>query len=138
MVSAQMSRMPRSSTGLELSLRRALYASGLRFRVNFRELPGTPDIAFPKAQMAIFVDGCFWHGCSEHGVLPKSNSDWWRAKLEGNRERDKRKDAALAEMGWVVLHFWEHEAVSDMVSVVTQRWRERTGREPVVRSPSEQ
>jgi DNA mismatch endonuclease (patch repair protein) len=105
-----------------------LHASGLRFTVNRRDLPGTPDIAFSKAKIAVFVDGCFWHGCSQHGVVPKNNRDWWQAKLEGNRERDERKDAALAERGWLAIHFWEHEAVPDMVSVVTRLWRERTCR----------
>jgi DNA mismatch endonuclease (patch repair protein) len=90
-----------------------------------------------KARIAVFVDGCFWHGCAEHGVLPKNNRDWWRTKLETNRERDARKDAELAELGWVALHFWEHEAVPDMVTVVTQRWRERTGRAGPPRSAAD-
>jgi DNA mismatch endonuclease, patch repair protein len=127
-VSAQMSRMPRTSTGPEMELRRALHAAGLRFRTHDRSLPGTPDVVFPKARMAVFVDGCFWHGCPDHGVLPKSNRDWWREKLETNRKRDQRKDAALADLGWVPVHFWEHEALDDMVGLVLRLWRERTGR----------
>ena len=91
LVSEQMSRMPRSSTGPEVALRRALHAAGLRFRVHLRELPGTPDIAFTRAKVAVFVDGCFWHGCAQHGVLPKNNREWWREKLGRNRDREQRE-----------------------------------------------
>jgi DNA mismatch endonuclease (patch repair protein) len=57
----------------------------------------------------VFLDGCFWHACPDHGVLPRNNRDWWRAKLDGNRERDARKDAELSERGWLPVHVWEHE-----------------------------
>lgn len=123
-----MSRMPRSSTGPELALRRALHAAGLRFRVHDRRLPGTPDIVFPRARLAVFVDGCFWHGCPAHGVLPKNNRDWWEQKLTGNRERDLRKDGALEKAGWVPLHLWEHQSIDEMVQLVEELWRSRTGR----------
>jgi len=129
-VSAQMSRMPRASTGPEVRLRRALHAAGLRFRLHDRSLPGTPDIVFTRARLAVFLDGCYWHGCDEHGVLPKNNREWWRAKLAANRERDRRKDAALVELGWTPLHFWEHEPVDEVVAAVVRHWRERTGRPP--------
>ena len=127
-VSAQMSRMPRASTGPELRLRRALHAAGLRFRVHDRSLPGTPDIVFSKARLAIFVDGCFWHACPDHGVLPKNNREWWQQKLDRNRERDREKDALLASAGWHTLHFWEHDDTEEIVTAVFQEWRERTGR----------
>ena len=123
-----MSRMPRTSTGPELELRRALHGAGLRFRVNVKGLPGTPDVVFSRARVAVFVDGCFWHGCSEHGVLPKNNAEWWRGKLSGNRERDRRKDEALIELGWEPVHFWEHEPVDAMVDEIVSLWRQRTGR----------
>src|SRR5207237_249011 len=115
-VSAQMSRMPRSSTKPELLVRRALHAAGLRFTVNRRDLPGTPDIVFTRARLAVFVDGCFWHGCGEHGVIPKNNREWWTAKLERNAERDLEKDAALEVLGWMPVHLWEHVPVQDMVT----------------------
>jgi len=90
-VSAQMARHPRKDTGPELTLRRLLFARGLRYRVQFR-VPGmarrTIDIAFPGKKVAVFLDGCFWHGCPEHGMLPHSNREWWRRKLDGNRRRD--------------------------------------------------
>jgi DNA mismatch endonuclease (patch repair protein) len=125
-----MSRMPHASTGPEVRLRRALHAAGLRFRVQDRSLPGTPDIVFTKARLAIFVDGCFWHACPKHGVLPKSNREWWEEKLDKNRERDAEKDALLADLGWQSLHFWEHDEIPHIVSVVLQEWRARTGRVP--------
>jgi DNA mismatch endonuclease (patch repair protein) len=110
--------MPRESTKPEVALRRALHARGFRFRLHRRDLPGTPDIVFPRQRLAVFVDGCFWHGCAEHGVLPKNNREWWRAKLAANVERDARKDAALVAMGWTPLHLWEHTPLEDMVLAV--------------------
>lgn len=127
-VSAQMQRMPRSATQPELALRRVLHAGGLRFRVNRPDLPGTPDIVLSRARLAVFVDGCYWHSCPEHGGTPKNNREWWAAKLRRNVERDREKDAALEALGWLPLHFWEHEPVSAMAATVVALWRERTGR----------
>jgi DNA mismatch endonuclease (patch repair protein) len=124
-VSAQMQRMGRRNTAPEIALRRALTALGLRYRLHRRDLPGTPDIAFVGARVAVFVDGCFWHGCPDHGVMPKANRDWWRTKLEANRTRDERKDRALVEAGWLPMHVWEHEdpaaAAVAIADVVTAR-----------------
>ena len=86
-----MKRMPRKDTGPEVLVRRALHRLGLRYRVNYRGLPGTPDIAFTRARIAVFVDGCFWHSCPEHGVTPKANRQWWTDKLQATVERDGRK-----------------------------------------------
>ena len=127
-VSAQMSRMPRASTGPELALRRELHARGLRFRTLVRHLPGTPDVVFTRAKLAIFVDGCFWHGCPDHCVKPKNNAKWWVDKLAANVARDRRKDAELATLGWSVLHFWEHSAVEEVADEVERVWLSRTGR----------
>lgn len=127
-VSAQLSRMPSHSTQPELALRRALHAAGLRFRVNARDLPGRPDLVLSRARLAIFIDGCFWHACPEHGVMPKSNGEWWRAKLAGNTERDSRKDRQLEELGWIPLHFWEHQPVNLISDIVIEMWKARTGR----------
>jgi DNA mismatch endonuclease (patch repair protein) len=127
-VSEQMKRMPRSSTKPEVALRKLLHARGLRFRLHRRDLPGSPDIVMPGARLAVFVDGCFWHACPEHGVLPKNNRDWWAAKLDDNSERDARKDRQLTELGWFPLHLWEHEDVESMADRVETLWRSRTGR----------
>lgn len=125
MVSAQMRRMPRASSGPELALRRALHALGLRFRVNRRDLPGTPDIVFARARVAVFVDGCFWHLCGEHCVFPKNNADWWEAKLRRNVERDREKDRLLEDLGWFPLHVWEHSPVDEMVQIVVDALQQR-------------
>lgn len=122
-VSAQMQRMPRSSSGPEMLLRKELHRRGLRFRINSRELPGRPDITFTAAQIAVFVDGCFWHSCPKHGILPKNNRDWWRAKLARNVERDREKDRQLEQMGWAVVHVWEHEPPSAVADSIEQLWR---------------
>lgn len=108
-VSAFMKRMPRTNTGPELALRRALHALGLRYRLHDRTLPGTPDIVFRGPMVAVFVDGCFWHGCSLHGVPPKANTEFWRSKIEANQARDRRADNALVDLGWLAVHVWEHE-----------------------------
>jgi len=127
-VSRQMQRMPRHSSKPEVALRKELHQRGLRFRVNLPGLPGRPDIAFTKARVAVFVDGCFWHACPEHGVLPKNNRAWWQAKLEGNISRDERKDAELAELGWRVVHVWEHEPVTEAADRIEALWRRQVGR----------
>lgn len=133
-VSERMRRMPRASTKLEVALRRALHARGLRFRVHRRDLPGTPDIVLSAARLAIFVDGCFWHGCPDHGVLPKYNRDWWAEKLAKTAERDARKDEELVALGWTPIHVWEHTPVDNMVEQVVALWRERTT--PTAKRPS--
>jgi DNA mismatch endonuclease (patch repair protein) len=127
MVSAQMSRMPRESTKPELTLRRALHARGLRFRLHRRDLPGTPDIVFPRQRLAVFVDGCFWHACPDHGVVPKNNREWWQEKLAKTCERDARKDAELEALGWTPVHLWEHTSVEEMADAVVELWAQRRG-----------
>ena len=126
-VSARMARQKRTGTRPELILRSELHSRGLRFRVNRRQLPGTPDIVFGPAKVAVFVDGCFWHSCPDHGVLPKNNREWWRTKLRANRERDLRKNQELEELGWLVIHVWEHEkvgpAADGIESLVNRRRR---------------
>jgi DNA mismatch endonuclease (patch repair protein) len=124
-VSAQMKRMPRSSTRPEILIRRELHRRGLRFRVNHPRLPGRPDIAFTAARMAVFVDGCFWHSCPDHRVFPKNNRDWWRDKLERNVARDREKDAQLDLLGWIVVHVWEHQNPVEAADAIEQLWRSR-------------
>jgi DNA mismatch endonuclease (patch repair protein) len=118
--------MPVKDSRGEVLLRRELHRLGLRFRKHLRGLPGTPDIAFTRARIAVFFDGCFWHACPDHGVLPKTNSAWWKAKLDGNKERDRRKDKALRELGWLPMHVWEHEDPAEAALQIRHVWRTRT------------
>ena len=117
--------MPSASTRPELAIRRELHSRGLRFRVNYRDLPGRPDLAFTRARLAVFVNGCFWHMCSEHVRVPKNNRDWWTAKLERNATRDREKDRRLTELGWLPLHVWEHEDPLTAADRIERFWRER-------------
>ena len=100
-------------TGPELAVRRALHRMGLRYRVD-HPLPfdrrRRADIAFTRARVAVFIDGCFWHGCPEHGTTPRTNSRFWSEKIERNRARDLDTTERLEAEGWVVLRFWEHES----------------------------
>jgi DNA mismatch endonuclease (patch repair protein) len=120
--------MPRKDTAIELAVRRKLHRLGMRYRVNVQGLPGTPDIALTRARIAVFVDGCFWHRCPQHGASPKNNSDWWALKLDGNVERDRRKDVQLEEMGWIPVHIWEHEELDAAAAKIHRLWRERIAR----------
>lgn len=120
-VSQQLSRMPVKNTGPELRLRSAIHALGMRFRLESK-LPGRPDIVLPRARLAIFVDGCFWHACQQHGVTPKNNRDWWSAKLGRNVERDREKDAALRDLGWNAVHVWEHEDALQAAERIRELW----------------
>jgi DNA mismatch endonuclease, patch repair protein len=117
--------MPRASTGPEILIRRELHRRGLRFRVSYARLPGRPDIALTGARVAVFVDGCFWHACPDHGVLPRNNRDWWQAKLSRNVARDREKDEQLDSLGWVVVHVWEHEDPARAADAIEQLWRSR-------------
>ena len=109
-VRRRMQATRRRDTPGEVALRAALRSLGLRYRVDVT-LPGTrrrADVAFARARVAVFVDGCFWHGCPEHGTWPKANADWWRKKIETNQRRDHDTDVQLRSEGWIVLRFWEH------------------------------
>lgn len=118
-----MSRQRRRDTGPEVDLRRLLHARGLRYRVAW-PIPGlrrrTVDIAFTRRRVAVFVDGCFWHSCPEHGTAPHANSAWWRDKLATNRERDRATDAHLASLGWTVIRVWEHEPAPAALERITR------------------
>lgn len=117
----RMSKQRRRDTAPELRLRKSLFALGLRYRVD-APLPGMTrrraDVLFSRKHLAVFVDGCFWHSCPTHGTLPRSNHDWWVAKLEKNVLRDRETDAHLLANGWVVLRFWEHEDMGWAAGVV--------------------
>jgi DNA mismatch endonuclease (patch repair protein) len=110
-----------TGTKIELQVRRGLHARGYRYRVDRRLLPDHPyrgDIVWSSRRMVVFLDGCFWHGCPVHGTAPKSNRNWWHAKIEGNRQRDRRVDEILRQRGWTVLRFWEHDDPGAIVESV--------------------
>lgn len=121
-VSKRMSRNPRRDTGPERAVRRALHAAGLRFRVDhplqIDDIRVRPDIVFSRWRVAVFIDGCFWHGCPDHGNMPRRNHAYWVPKLKRNVERDRRIDNALCNAGWQVLRAWEHEPIDDIVQRV--------------------
>jgi DNA mismatch endonuclease, patch repair protein len=123
----------RTDTKPEMALRRALHGQGLRYRKDYRlDLDGArvrPDIAFTARRVAVFVDGCFWHACPEHGTKPASNTWYWGPKLARNVERDRAADAALTAAGWRVVRVWEHESLESAVAAVI------TALGPLVRRP---
>lgn len=109
-----MSRVKSKNTKPEMLLRSALFKAGLRgYRIR-TNLPGSPDVAFTKVKLAIFVDGCFWHGCPECYTEPGTNTQFWKKKLMENKERDARVNRKLEEMGWKVIRFWEHQIEKDL------------------------
>jgi len=117
-----MRAIKRTGTQPELRLRRALHASGLRYRVDMRLVLSRkavrPDIVFTRQRVAVFVDSCFWHRCPAHGTLPVSNAEWWEAKLTRNAYRDAEVDRLLVEHGWTVIRAWQHDATQETVDRV--------------------
>lgn len=106
----------RNDTGPEMRVRRLLHAAGLRYRIDYapdrRNLRRRADIVFTRRRIAVFIDGCYWHGCPEHFVPPKANARYWAGKIAGNIARDRDTDERLRSLGWVVLRFWEHDEPS--------------------------
>jgi DNA mismatch endonuclease, patch repair protein len=128
-----MSRVKTRDTGPEVAVRSELHRLGLRFRIDRRpsaRLRRRADILFPRQRVAVFVDGCFWHGCPEHVEWPSANGAWWRAKIEGTRIRDRETDELLATEGWSVIRVWEHDdpsaAAGRIAAVVHARSRPKT------------
>ncbi len=114
----------------ELRVRSLLHKRGMRYRVNQRplsEVRRTADIVFRKVRIAVFIDGCFWHGCPDHFKQPGTNSEYWRDKVDGNRRRDRETDALLIKGGWQVLRFWEHEDPGDVARMVERLVRPISG-----------
>lgn len=127
-VRVRMSRQKSRDTGIEMALRKALHSAGLRYRVHRRPVKGVrreADLVFGPARVAVFVDGCFWHGCPEHATWPRSNAEFWRVKIETNRERDADTDVRLHEAGWLPLRIWEHETVEIAAARVISAVRSR-------------
>jgi DNA mismatch endonuclease, patch repair protein len=103
-------------TAPELAVRRAMHALGLRYRVDSRPIPTLPrraDAVFPRARVAVFVDGCFWHGCPVHCRMPAANRAYWETKISRNVTRDRETDKRLIEAGWAVVRIWEHDDATD-------------------------
>jgi len=128
----------------ELALRSLVHAAGLRYRVAAKPIPGmrrTADLLFRPTRVAVFVDGCFWHGCPEHFVLPKTNPDYWREKISRNVGRDHDTDLRLTSEGWLVLRFWAHEepaVCAQKVKEAVDGRRIQVPAEPVLRGISDQ
>lgn len=123
----------RRDTSPELAVRRLLHARGLRFRVDY----GLPfdrrrkaDVVFTRQRVAVFVDGCFWHGCPEHYRAPATNAGYWSAKVAANEARDRDTEARLQALGWLVLRFWEHEPAELVADAVASAVAERRTTRP--------
>jgi DNA mismatch endonuclease, patch repair protein len=122
--SRRMAKIRQKGTGAEIALRRELYQSGLRYRANFevlRKPRRIADLAFPGLRIAVFVDGCFWHGCPEHATWPKQNAVFWRQKIEANRLRDADTTTRLQSIGWTVIRIWEHESPIEAAITVARQ-----------------
>jgi DNA mismatch endonuclease, patch repair protein len=123
----RMRRQRREGTAPEVALRQVLHALGLRYRLHQAPLPGLrrkADIVFGPARVAVFVDGCFWHGCPEHGRRRHEVNNWyWPAKIDRNRRRDVDTDRALTGAGWVVVRVWEHEVTGTGAPLAAERIR---------------
>lgn len=116
----------RRDTQPELRIRRILHSRGLRYRTDYA--PGEDrrrraDIVFTRAKIAVFVDGCFWHGCPEHFIPPKSNPEYWGPKIEANRRRDVETTERLRNAGWTVMRFWEHDDSEVAAEAIATAWR---------------
>lgn len=120
-----MRRVKGKDTKPEIRLRKQLWKAGIRgWRLHLKEIEGRPDIIFTKYKLAIFVDGCFWHGCTKCLRLPKSNVEYWTKKIERNMARDELTTSSLRKEGWTVLRFWEHEIrheISRVVEIIKSR-----------------
>lgn len=131
-----MSAQRRRDTKPEVTLRRALHARGLRFRVDVRVGRSRPDVLFTRARVAVFVMGDFWHSCPVHGTRPKAHAEWWADKLAGNTARDERQRASLEADGWTVVWVWECEDTALAADRVAALWAERPARRPVEKAGS--
>jgi DNA mismatch endonuclease (patch repair protein) len=112
----------------ELALRKAVFALGMRYRVAARPLPAvrrTADLVFTKAKVAVFMDGCFWHGCPEHHTVAVRNGDYWAQKVARNQARDADTDKRLEEAGWLPVRVWEHEDPSRAAKEIQAAVEER-------------
>lgn len=136
-----MSRIRSKGTSPERVIESSLRALGLKYRKQFG--PARADFAFPREKVALFVDGCFWHGCSRHYVAPVNNAAYWRRKLANNRSRDRQSRSGLKASGWVVIRVWEHslpkhaDRVAALVGLTVHRRKPRPGRPRIARAAEE-
>jgi DNA mismatch endonuclease (patch repair protein) len=121
--SENMSHIRSANTEPELIVRRALHRAGFRYRLHVRTPGGKADLVIKSKRFALFIDGCFWHGCPEHYVRPRSNSDFWDKKLRANVDRDRRQTLALLDDGWTILRVWEHEVREAPLDVIDRVMR---------------
>ena len=133
LVSRNMKKVRVRDTGPEMAIRRLLYRKGYRYRVVYR--PSDPkmgrasiDIAFPSKRVAVFIDGCFWHGCPQHGEVPKANNQWWREKFAENKDRDARITELLETCGWTVLRYWSHEDPEKVCELIESALKRASGK----------
>ena len=127
--SRRMKSVGQRNTAAEMEIRCRLHAKGLRYRVDHlvsKKPRRTADMAFTKAHVAVFIDGCFWHGCAEHGTSSKSNAKFWREKIETNQKRDVDTNKRLKAAGWEVIRIWEHEDPEKSASKIARAVRERS------------
>lgn len=119
-----------SNTKPELALRREMFRQGLRYRLGLliplRDRKVRPDVVFPRRKIAVFVDGCYWHGCPQHGRMPKDPTGYWHAKIQRNRNRDIAVDKQLDEAGWTVVRVWEHEPAGEAAARINDVVKSRT------------
>lgn len=118
--SEQMGRIKGKNTKPEVRLRKALWAEGVRYRLHVKTPAGRPDVVFPGPKVAVFIDGCFWHGCPKHYSRPGSREEFWATKLRDNVERDRRQTRQLEESGWTVVRVWEHAIYEELEDVVAR------------------
>lgn len=133
--SENMARIRGGNTKPELLLRRALWRAGLRYRVSPKGVVGRPDIVFPRRRIAVFIDGCFWHGCPQHYVRPKTRPDFWIRKLKENTTRDSFQTSELERSGWRVVRVWEHVLDVALETVATEIYRIVQGGTPLLETP---
>jgi DNA mismatch endonuclease (patch repair protein) len=130
----RMERVRQKNTSAEAALRRELHARGIRYRIHVPVLTKprrVADVAFSGLRVAVFVDGCFWHGCPTHATWPKQNAEFWRAKIEANMARDHDTDERLRAHGWKVIRVWAHEEpkiAAGRIAHILERRRERMRR----------
>ena len=123
--SRNMAAIKSKNTKPEIEVRKILHEMGYRFRLHRKDLPGNPDIVLPKYKTAIFVNGCFWHQHEDckYARLPKTKTDFWKKKLEGNKQRDKVKQSQLNELGWKIINVWECE-IKDKKSQICSKLKD--------------
>ncbi|MCB9797098.1 MAG: very short patch repair endonuclease [Alphaproteobacteria bacterium] len=132
-----MQRIKPRDTRPEAALRRLLWLRGVRgYRKHARTPVGRPDLVFPGPRLAVFIDGCFWHGCPAHYSRPQTREAFWAQKLAANVERDRRQTLALEALGWRVLRVWEHEVYEDPEGVLARVRRARDRAQPWTPEPS--